>query len=144
MIKKLFIQYLLLSFLVLFGGTGTSMYAIHLDHSTSALCSLKSHDNHSTLLTNYFDHSDIFLNTQHSSGGRDLNKLRATDNEGEEDEVLTSKKELINTANYLATFYQITDDIAYYGSCNKRTVYRITFDCYTSCRKYVLFQVFRI
>ncbi|GIZ07725.1 hypothetical protein [Flavobacterium sp. UMI-01] len=70
-------------------------------------------------------------------------KLRATDNEVEEDEQLSSRKELITKKDFSSYYQTITSST---GSCTikKKAVYKTVFNDLISYKRYVFFQVFRI
>ncbi|WP_418263257.1 hypothetical protein [Flavobacterium faecale] len=70
-------------------------------------------------------------------------KLRATDNEVEEDEQFSSKKELLSKS-YFASFYQILRGINIPITVKKKASYKTIFNNLISYKRYVFFQVFRI
>ncbi|WP_366182851.1 hypothetical protein [Flavobacterium ovatum] len=70
-------------------------------------------------------------------------KLRATDNEVDEDEVDTSDSPLTSN-NYFATFYQSVSFGDYLVNFKEKANFKTVFYNLTTYKKYVLFQVFRI
>jgi hypothetical protein len=87
---------------------------------------------------------DVFTYTTDQPFSGKMNfKLRATDNEVEEDEQISSKKELISN-NYFAAFFQPIEGLTCFTTLKKKATYSTFIHTFFPCKKYVLFQVFRI
>lgn len=96
--------------------------------------------------TNFFQHNlvdDLLIKKEQPLSKRNYIKLRATDNEVDEDEVQTSDNQLVSN-NYFANFYRSLSSSDKLINFKETANFQTVFYYLTTYKKYVLFQVFRI
>lgn len=96
--------------------------------------------------TNFFQHNlvDAFvIKKEQPFSKRNYIKLRAIDNEVDEDEVDTSDNQLVSN-NYFANFYRSLSSSDKLINFKETATFQTVFYYLTTYKKYVLFQVFRI
>lgn len=135
MIKKIVNIIFILAFGTLF-NLGTGLYA---SKSTVNLNQNKTVLNSGVFLNG---NQSIMISQDHPLAKKNNFKLRTTDNE-EEDDVHSSRKELV-VANAFSTFIHAGTLNTYIDTFKKRISFCVNLISFSSYRRYIVFQVFRI
>ncbi len=120
----------------------------------SQLCARGSQGNISSLAMNsdklmHFNFENnqmipgLFLKLNQSPEQNSILKLRATDNEVEEEETISAKKGIVAN-NYFSSYYSTLSTSNFTSYIKKRVPFKTPLYYFSSCKIFVIYQVFRL
>lgn len=139
--KNFAFKYILPVLFILFSGYG-QLYANSSQDNISSLTM-----NSERMICFHFEKHqmtpDFFLKLNQSPEENSILKLRATDNEVEEEEVISAKKTIV-VNNYFSSFYNILSASDFTSYIKKRVSFHTLLYHFSSCKIFVVYQVFRL